>query len=56
MAQVEGTTTGRFDVLRQQLSDNLDQGVDVGASVAVIHRGELVCDIWGCLLYTSRCV
>ena len=47
MAQVEGTTTGRFDVLRQQLSDNLDQGVDVGASVAVIHRGELVCDIWG---------
>lgn len=47
MALVEGTTTERFAGLRQQLSDNLDQGEDVGASVAVFHRGELVCDIWG---------
>jgi CubicO group peptidase (beta-lactamase class C family) len=47
MAQVEGTTTDRFAGLRQQLSDNLERGEDIGASVAVIQRGELVCDIWG---------
>jgi len=47
MARVEGTTTERFAGLRQQLSNNLDQGLDVGASLAVIHHGEVVCDIWG---------
>jgi CubicO group peptidase (beta-lactamase class C family) len=47
MAEVAGTTTDRFSSLRQQLADNLDRGEDVGASVTVIHHGEVVCDIWG---------
>ena len=29
------------------LSANIDSGADVGASVAVVHDGELVVDIWG---------
>jgi CubicO group peptidase (beta-lactamase class C family) len=47
MTLVQGTTTDRFDVLREQLETSLANGEDVGASVAVIHHGELVCDLWG---------
>ena len=47
MARVEGTTSDRFAGLRAQLAGNLDRGEDIGASVAVIQHGELVCDIWG---------
>jgi CubicO group peptidase (beta-lactamase class C family) len=47
MTLVQGTTTARFDVLREQLETSLASGDDVGASVAVIHHGELVCDLWG---------
>ncbi len=47
MAVVQGTTTDKFASLREQLEKNLDSGDDVGASVAVFHNEELVCDIWG---------
>lgn len=47
MALVQGTTTEKFDVLRDQLETSLATGDDVGASVAVYHHGELVCDLWG---------
>jgi CubicO group peptidase (beta-lactamase class C family) len=47
MALVQGTTTEKFDVLRENLETSLANGDDVGASVAVYHHGELVCDIWG---------
>ncbi|NNN02136.1 MAG: beta-lactamase family protein [Acidimicrobiaceae bacterium] len=47
MSQVEGYTTEKFAELSQLLERNLDNGDDVGASVCVIHRGEVVCDIWG---------
>lgn len=47
MSQVYGTVSERFAPLRTQLEKNLDQGDDLGASVAVIHHGELVCDLWG---------
>jgi len=47
MAEVRGTTDPKFESVREQLVKNLDVGDDVGASVAVYHRGELVVDIWG---------
>jgi CubicO group peptidase (beta-lactamase class C family) len=47
MALVEGTTTDRFHDLRERLEASLASGEDLGASLAVIHRGEFVCDLWG---------
>jgi hypothetical protein len=46
MAQVHGTTTDRFAGVRDVSSGQLEAGADVGASIAVIHRGELVVDLW----------
>jgi CubicO group peptidase (beta-lactamase class C family) len=47
MSLVQGSTTERFVGVRDQLQQHLDAGLDVGASVAVIHHGELVVDVWG---------
>jgi CubicO group peptidase (beta-lactamase class C family) len=47
MAEVHGTAEARFEGVRTVLSDNLDSGADVGASVAVYLHGEPVVDIWG---------
>ena len=47
MAEIHGTCDPRFQELREILSMNIDSGDDVGASVAVVHRGEMVVDLWG---------
>ena len=47
MADIEGTCEPRFDAVRTTLSDQIDSGADVGASVAVFLHGEPVVDIWG---------
>lgn len=47
MALVQGTTTEKFNVLKENLETSLANGDDIGASVAVYHHGELVCDLWG---------
>ncbi|HEY1827879.1 MAG TPA: serine hydrolase domain-containing protein [Acidimicrobiales bacterium] len=47
MADVHGTCDPRFEGLRAILSDQLDSGADVGASVAAFVHGEPVADIWG---------
>lgn len=47
MAEVHGTCDPRFEKMREILSANIDAGEDVGASVAVVHKGEMVVDIWG---------
>jgi CubicO group peptidase (beta-lactamase class C family) len=47
MGIVHGTTDPKFESVREQLEKNLNVGDDVGASVAVFQRGELVVDIWG---------
>lgn len=44
---VEGFTTERFGAVRTLFEQNLDSGEDVGASVCVRHRGEVVVDLWG---------
>jgi CubicO group peptidase (beta-lactamase class C family) len=44
---VSGTSVEAFEPLRQLLAANLADGTDVGASVAVVHDGDLVADLWG---------
>jgi CubicO group peptidase (beta-lactamase class C family) len=44
---VSGTCAESFEPLRALLAANLADGTDVGASVAVVHDGELVADLWG---------
>lgn len=44
---VSGTCIDELGPLRDLLADNLATGRDVGASVAVVHDGELVADLWG---------
>jgi CubicO group peptidase (beta-lactamase class C family) len=43
----QGFTTDRFAAVRDVLDAQLASGADVGASVAVHHRGEVVVDLWG---------
>jgi len=47
MADIQGTCDDRFEGVRTALSESLDKGTDVGASVAVYLDGEPVVDIWG---------
>jgi CubicO group peptidase (beta-lactamase class C family) len=47
MADIHGTCDERFAQVQEVLSDNLDAGNDLGASVAVQIGGETVVDIWG---------
>ncbi|NDE81799.1 MAG: class A beta-lactamase-related serine hydrolase, partial [Actinobacteria bacterium] len=47
MAEIHGVCDDRFGELKEILSRNIDSGDDVGASVAVIWKGELVADLWG---------
>ncbi len=47
MADVHGTCDPTFDELRTILSDSIDAGADLGASVAVVIDDEMVVDVWG---------
>jgi CubicO group peptidase (beta-lactamase class C family) len=47
MAEIHGTCDERFGGVRDVLAANLDAGLDVGASVAVVVDGQPVVDIWG---------
>jgi CubicO group peptidase (beta-lactamase class C family) len=47
VAEIEGTVAAGYEAVRDMLSSNIDSGADVGASVAVVHDGDLVVDIWG---------
>ena len=47
MAEIHGSCDQRFSALSDILSANIDSGADVGASVAVVHNGEMVVDLWG---------
>ena len=47
MSQVHGTTSDKFAGLVEHLEKSLASGADLGASIAVYHREELVADIWG---------
>ncbi len=47
METLEGTTDPRFQPLVDILERQLDNGYDLGASLAVSVDGELVTDVWG---------
>jgi CubicO group peptidase (beta-lactamase class C family) len=47
VAEIEGEFDERFSGVAEALARNLDEGVDIGASVAVALDGEPVVDIWG---------
>jgi CubicO group peptidase (beta-lactamase class C family) len=47
MAHIEGFTSAKFDAVKTAFAANFDGGNDVGASVCVIHKGEVVVDLWG---------
>ncbi|HUG00006.1 MAG TPA: serine hydrolase domain-containing protein [Ilumatobacter sp.] len=44
---LDGSCDRRFLSVRDAFATNFATGADVGASVAVVHRGELVVDLWG---------
>jgi len=44
---IQGTCDERFAAVRDAMAATFDQGLDVGASVAVTVDGELVVDLWG---------
>ena len=46
-AEIGGSCEERFSGVRDVLAANLDSGLDVGASVAVVLDGEPAVDIWG---------
>jgi CubicO group peptidase (beta-lactamase class C family) len=47
MADIQGRCDDRFAEVRNVFAANFDNGKDVGASVAIVHDGELVVDLWG---------
>ena len=47
MVQISGTCHEAFGAMSDTLSALIERGEDLGASVAVIHEGELLVDIWG---------
>ena len=47
MAEIHGTSSPEYARLSELLSETLDSGKDVGASVSVTVEGETVVDIWG---------
>src|SRR5436190_1775451 len=47
IASVDGTCQPAFETVRVALGELLDSGRDVGASVAVVHEGAVVADLWG---------
>lgn len=47
MAEIHGSSDSRFSSLSDILSDSIDSGDDVGASVSITIDGETVVDIWG---------
>lgn len=47
MADIHGKCDARFKVLGEILSDSIDAGDDLGASVALTLNGEMLVDLWG---------
>ena len=47
MAEIEGFCNAPFEKLVDALSGTLDNGGDLGASVAITVEGEMVADFWG---------
>lgn len=44
---VHGTTKARFAGIREAFENNLESGLDQGATFAVVYQGHVVVDLWG---------
>jgi CubicO group peptidase (beta-lactamase class C family) len=44
---IEGFATKKFEAVKTAFATNFADGHDVGASVAIVHQGEIVVDLWG---------
>lgn len=53
---MNGGCDERFGMVRQAMASNIESGADVGCSVAVVHEGELVIDLWGGHIDEARSV
>ncbi|MEV0094987.1 serine hydrolase domain-containing protein [Streptomyces sp. NPDC050738] len=47
MTRIHGTYHPRFQPLIDEFSRRIDAGEEVGASLAAVHEGEMVLDVWG---------
>jgi CubicO group peptidase (beta-lactamase class C family) len=47
VSSIKGSTKGSFEALRDVLAKNVADEKDLGASICVIHHGEVVADLWG---------
>ena len=47
MVEVQGFVRSGFESVKDAFAANFTSDFEVGASVAVMHRGEMVVDIWG---------
>jgi len=47
MTEIHGSCDDRFASVREAFTTNFEEGLDVGASVAVTVDGEMVVDLWG---------
>jgi len=47
MTEINGHYDARFEAVVEAMRNNLLRNGDIGASVAVVHEGEMVVDIWG---------
>ncbi len=47
MADIHGSSDSKFEKLSEILSNSIDSGDDLGASVSVTIEGETVVDLWG---------
>lgn len=54
MVEVQGHITPGFESVGEAFAANFAEGFEVGASVAVIHKGEMVVDIWAGHADTER--
>ena len=54
MFEVQGSCAAPFSKMREVLTANLASGEDLGASVAVIHKGRMLVDMWGGWADTER--
>jgi CubicO group peptidase (beta-lactamase class C family) len=55
-SEIHGSYEPRFQPVADALAHNLDEGLDVGASVAITLDGEFVVDIWGGHIDTERTI
>ncbi len=56
MPLVQGFASDRFTPVSDVFAASLESGADLGASVCVIHQGNVVCDLWGGYVDEARTI